>query len=206
MKATYDFADRWGDTKAITNLRNSDKGPEVQKAAVENHLKDMAMRFERSPNPNTLKLWASDIIEVGYQDWMVKEICKGIPFSFEKHPTLTQIMGLLRPYLTKVGFKLDELTDLTHRCYPHLKAKFIALADEETFNNMTDFYAQHEPSLKSFSRKDIEMCVLGDWVRSYLKDGNAIMAQRVKTIEAIERRDYEYFTRSYRNYARDNKL
>jgi len=206
VKAVYDFATRWGDTKTIGNLRKSDKGPEVQKAAAENHLKDMAMRFERSPNPNTLRLWASDIINVGYQDWMIEEVCRSIPFKFEKHPTLTQIMCLLRPYIAQAETKLDELTDLTNRCYPHLKAKFINLADEKTFDNMVDYYASHEPSLKVFSRKDIEMCVLGDWVRSYLKDGNAIMAQRIKTMDAIERMDYEYFTRAYRNYAKENGL
>jgi hypothetical protein len=206
MQHLNSFLNHWGDAPSLNKLRKSDKSSDVQKAEAENHLKGMALRFERSPNSNTLKLWASDIIDSGFTDYQLKEVCKSAPFKFERHPTLNQLMELLRPYTSKLSESGDELLDLQNRCYYHLKTKFIKLADEETFNKMVDYYANAEPELKKYNRYFIEICVLGDWLRSYFKDGAAIIKQRLVTVERIELNDREYFIRPYKNYAKENNL
>jgi hypothetical protein len=206
MKHLNSFLNHWGDAPSIEKLRASHKSKDVQKAEAENYLKGMALRFERSPNQSTLKLWADDIIESGYSDEVLKEVCKSAPFKFERHPTLNQLMELLRPYKPKLDGIVDELLDLQNRCYYHLKTKFIKLADEETFNKMVEYYASKEPELKNFNVYFIEICVLGDWLRSYFKDGAAILKQREITVQKIIEGDREYFIRFYNNYAKENNL
>lgn len=206
VDTTLKFMNHWGDAPSIERLKTSHKSLDVQKVEAENYLKGMALRFERAPNQATIKLWASDMIDAGYQDSMVKEVCKSAPYKFEKHPTLSQLMELLTSYKPKLDATRDELNDLQDRCFAHLRKRFITLAGEDSFNKMVDFYASHEKELLRFNRHYLELCVLGDWLRSYLKDGTAIMAQRVKTLEACATNNREYFTRFYRKYAEENKL
>lgn len=75
------FLNTWQDSKSLETLKRSSKSKEVQKVEIENHLKNMSMRFERSPRPETLQLWALDIINSGYEEWMVEQVCKSIPSS-----------------------------------------------------------------------------------------------------------------------------
>lgn len=201
-KVAYDFAKHWDDKQAIGNLKKSDKSIDVQKAEIENLLKDCAMRFERSPNPSTIKLWASDIVDAGYNDLMVKEICKSIPYKFEKHPTLAQVMELLRPFQAVLAPKEDELDKYTRAAVPHLKAKFIAMVGEEAFERMIVYYKQ-EVFNCDFG---LEIAVLGDWCRCYMGRPEKIIEQgKISNIKALER-DREYFIRPLKMYCETNKL
>jgi hypothetical protein len=206
MRALNDFLNKWDDQPSLARLRASDKSVEVHRAEIYNHLKEMAMKFERSPGQHVLELWAKDIAYRGYRSDMVKDICGSIPFKFEKHPALSQIMELLRPYLPQVSETRDEMYDLSIKCYPHLKAKFIGLTDEGTFNKMVDYYLSKEPGLKQYGRMFHEICMLNDWLRTYFKDGQAIMNQQLKTQELCEKRDRETLTSALRRYAKENNL
>lgn len=201
------FNNSWGDAKSTENLRKSSKGLDVQKAETENYLKDMALRFERSPNQATLKLWASDIIDSGFQDWQVKEICRSIPYKFEKHPTLNQVIELLNPYRAKSEFLADELTDLSHRCYFHLKAKFLKFASQEQLTQMCKVYARDIfPSLVTYNSYYQEMCVLNDWLRSYFKKGEDVLKQGFISNEQQVAGNREYFINPLKRYAKENNL
>lgn|SRR5574343_93292 len=201
-KVAYDFAKHWDDKQAIGNLKNSDKSIDVQKAEVENMLKDCAMRFERSPNPATIKLWASDIVDAGYNDLMVKQICKSIPYKFEKHPTLAQVMELLRPFQAVLTPKEDELDSYTRLAIPHLKAKFIAMVGEEAFERMITYYKQ-EVFNCDFG---LEIAVLGDWCRCYMGRPEKIIEQgKISNQKALDG-DREYFIRPLKMYCETNKL
>ena len=203
-KASYDFMSRWGDDKSIQRLRKSDKSKDVQKAEVENILKDVSYRFERSPNGNTLKLWASDIIDAGYEDWMVIEISKSIPFKFERHPTLSQVMELLRPCLAQVSGSESDLDKYTRLAIPFLKAKFVDLVGEDGFQRMVDYYRKE---LMPDSKFSVEMCVLGDWCRSHFaSDPKKIIEQGRKSNDASQRNDLEYFVRPLKMFCEANRL
>lgn len=207
INATLKFNELWGDKKSNDNLRKSHKGLDVQKAESENHLKEMALRFERSPNQATLKLWASDLIDSGFEDWMVKEVCKSIPYKFEKHPTLNQIIELLNSYKPKMALSVDELTDLSHRCYFHLKAKFLNFATQEQLTQMCKIYARDVfPGLNQFHPYYQEMAVLNEWLRTYFKKGEDILAKGKQTNEEADKRNREYFIAPLRRYAAENRL
>lgn len=204
MKSYVDFNKSWGDPESNRRIEHSDKGTAFHQAEISNHLSSMAQRFERSPNRSTTDLWAKDIAELGYKQEMVAEICRSIPFKFVKYPSLAEIMELLRPYLPKVSEKVEELDHLTHLCIPHIKERFLKQADQGTLDKMVEYYKNHVfPEMKQFSPYHQEMCVLGDWMRSYFGNGSAIVAQGKISNEA---KDKEYFTRHYRQYAKEHKL
>jgi hypothetical protein len=205
--AAIRFAKQWGDTPSLERLRNSDKSGDVQKSEAENHLKNVALRFQYSPNQSTLALWAKDIIESGYTDEILGTVCKSIPFKFEKMPTLNQIMELLVHYKPKVSIPRDELSDLTDRTFEHLKAKFIKQASPEIFTQMVEYYVNHGcAAVQMFNVHYHEICMLNDWARSYFGDGKKIIEMAHKSNLAAESNDYEYFTRVLRQYAKENKL
>ena len=205
--AAIRFAQQWGDAPSLERLKNSTKSSDVQKIDAENYLKLMALRFQQSPTQSTLKLWATDMVDAGYQDWMIAEVSKSAPFKFERHPTLNQLMEQLTHYKPKVTVPRDELSDLTDRTFNHLKAKFIKQASPEIFNSMVDFYVKHGcTAISIFNRHYHEMCMLGDWARSYFGDGKKIIEMAHKSNEAQKANDYEHFTRVLRQYAKENKL
>jgi len=207
INSTIKFNQLWNDAPSNERLRKSHKGQDVQKAESENYLKDMALRFERSPNQATLKLWASDIIESGFEDWMVKEVCKSIPYKFEKHPTLNQIIELLNSYKPKMAVPVDELTDLSHRCYFHLKAKFLSFATQEQLTQMCKIYARDVfPGLAQYNQYYQEMSVLNEWLRTYFKKGEDILAKGKQTNEEAEKRNRDYFLNPLKRYAKENNL
>lgn len=206
IKYLTSFNDSWGDVESNKNLKSSHLSKEVMIAEVENILSDVSLRFERSPNQSTTKLWAKDLVEAGFKPESIKNVCKSVHFKFVKHPSFAELSELLRPYLAKEASLVDELNDLQDRCFFHLRKRFVGLVGEDKFSLMCDYYSSKEPELKRFNKHFIEICVLGDWLRSYFKDGSAIMNQRVKTIEAIKNNDREYFIRPYKNYAKENNL
>ena len=202
MDALNKFLSHWQDTASKDRILTTTKGRDLQKAEVENMLKDCAMRFERSPNPSTIKLWASDIVDAGYNDLMVKEICKSIPYKFEKHPTLAQVMELLRPYQAVMAPKEDELDKYTRLAIPHLKAKFIAMVGEEAFERMITYYKQSVFSCDF----GLEIAVLGDWCRCYMGRPEKIIEQgKISNQKALDG-DREYFIRPLKMYCETNKL
>jgi hypothetical protein len=202
MKSTAGFINHWEDNESKERILKSGKGIDLQKAEVENHLKDMAMRFERSPNPTTIKLWASDIVDAGFNDLMVREICGTIPKKFEKHPTLAQIFELLRPYLPQIGVLEDELDKYTRLAIPHLKAKFVAMVGQEAFERMIVYYETNvfKGSIPA------EICVLGDWCRSYMGKPEKIIEQGIISNQKAAENDREYFIRPLKLYCIQNKL
>ncbi len=204
MKNVVDFLHQWKDSKAIEKMRRSDKSREVQKAEIENYLKSMSMRFDRSPQAGTLQNWASDIVNSGYEDWMVEQVCKMIPFKLERHPTLSQIMELLRPYLVQKEPPIDDLDKYTQLVIPHLKTKFLNLVGQEVYERMIKYYqAEVFPELPI----PVEMTMLGDWCRSYLSNDPAkIIEQGKLSNEAAARGDRDYFLTPLRQYAVKNNL
>ena len=205
--AAIRFAKQWGDAPSVERLKTSHKSLEVQKSDAENSLKLMALRFQQSPTQSTLKLWATDMVDAGYQDWMIAEVSKSAPFKFERHPTLNQLMEQLTHYKPKVTIPRDELSDLTDRTFAHLKAKFIKQSSPEIFTQMVEYYVNHGCSaVKMFNVHYHEMCMLNDWARSYFGDGKKIIEMAHKSNHAAETNDYEHFTRVLRQYAKENKL
>jgi hypothetical protein len=208
IKSTVDFNSHWGDTESNKRIASSEKGQGFHEAEIENALKDMALRFERSPGQSTIKLWASDLANLGYKCDLVGQVCKSIPYKMDKHPTLNEIMALIKPYLAQETFSVDELTDLSNRCYPHLKAKFLAIGDQGALTRMTKSYAIHVfPFCEHFTETHKEMLVLNDWLRGYFKTHpQAILDQGRLSNEAFERKDLEYFVNPLKRYAKENKL
>lgn len=207
LTSTVKFMNHWGDAPAVERLKTSHKSIDVQKSEAENSLRLMALRFQQSPTQSTLKLWATDMVDAGYQDWMIAEVCKSAPFKFERHPTLNQLMEQLTHYKPKVTVPRDELSDLTDRTFAHLKAKFIKQAGVDVFDNMVDFYVKHGcPAISIFNRHYHEMCMLGDWARTYFGDGKKIIDMAMKSNEAQKVGNYEHFTSVLRRYAAENRL
>ena len=204
MKSTFSFLKSWSDTESIQRLKKSHKSKDVQIVETENYLKQMSLRFERYPRPETLQLWAKDIIESGFEDWMVGEVCKSIPYKFERHPTLNQIMELLRPYLPHLKHEEDELDNLTRLCLPLIKKQFLKIATEETLNRMINWYLDE---ILPGCTMDVEASVLFDWLRAYQPQAPIkVIEQGKKSNEAWEKNDKEYFIRPLRNFAKDNLL
>lgn len=208
ISTTVNFNNRWGDTESNKRLANSEKGQGFHEAEIENALKAMSLRFERSPTQATIKFWASDLAALGYKCDLVSQVCKSIPFKMDRHPTLVDIMSLIKPLLPQTEFLNDELTDLSSRCYPHLKAKFLALSDQSTLTLMTKSYAIHVfPFCKHFNDMHKEMLVLNDWLRSYFKASpQSIIDQGRISNDAHERKDLDYFLNPLKRYAKENKL
>lgn len=211
IDSTYKFADQWGDTRSKQRLKAS-KGPEVERLEIENHLKGMSLRFERSPNAATLGLWASDMVDAGYKDWMVREVCITAPFKFERHPTLSQLMDLLRSYLPHVSISTDELSNLSNRCYPHLKAKFLALTSQEILETMCLAYKKHVGAafykdVEYWHSESLEKAVLNDWLRTYFdKSPQKIIDQGKISNDKAASNDREYFTYHLKSYAQEHGL
>lgn len=202
MQHLNKFLNHWQDNESRERVLVTTKGKELQKAEIENHLKNMAMRFQQSPNPNTLALWASDIIDAGFNDLIVKEVCKSAPYKFERHPTLAQIMELLRPYMAHVDLKEDDLDKYTRLAIPHLKAKLIGMVGQDGFDRLITYYR-----VNAFDTQfGIEIAVLGDWCRSYLGKPEKIIEQgKISNVKAFDR-DREYFIGPLKNYCIQNKL
>jgi hypothetical protein len=207
IKSTYDFAKRWGDKDSIEKFKKSDKSSDVQKAEIENFLKDLALRFERSPNQSTLKLWASDIVDAGFDDQVTKLALKSVPYKFERFPTLSQVMELLRPYLPQVSFSGCELSDTTNRVVPHLKAKFLTMFTQEQLDQMCKVYKKHVmPHNELAAPWHIEMCVLNDWLRCYYGKGEEIIKQGLTSNEMANLGNKDYFLNPLKRYAKENNL
>jgi hypothetical protein len=205
---SYNHLKYWDDKQTINRMEGSEKSQDVHQAEIENHLKSMALRFERSPNQATIQMWAKDLSAMGYKHQLIGQICRNIPFKMDKHPTLNEIMALVKPHLPQESFLVDELTDLSHRCYDHLKAKFMKAGNQEVLTLMTKSYAIHVfPSCEHFTEKQREMLVLNDWLRCYFKTNpQAIIDQGRISNEAFERNDKEYFINPLRKYAKENGL
>jgi hypothetical protein len=201
MKSIVGFLNTWQDTKSLETLKkSSNKSKEVQKVEIENYLRNMSLRFERSPRPETLQLWASDIINSGYEDWMVEQVCKSIPFKFERHPTLNQIIELIRPYLGQTEGFTDPLDKYTQMVLPHIKRKFLQQLGQDRLTAMCKLYQKEIVPNCTF---DIEIMVLCDWVRCYFGDSKKIIEQGKKSNDAYLKNDKEYFIDRLRACARD---
>lgn len=207
MRHMTGFMNSWNDTKGIEKLRGSSKSTEVEKSDAENYLKEMSLRFERPLNQTVLNTWARDFIESGYQAWMIKEVCKSIPYKFERSPTFAQIIELLRSYLTKKETQLDELTDLTNRCLPSIREKFFKIFNQDQMSQMCKLYQDKVfTDAKMFNTSQQEMLVLCDWLRSYFGTGAQLLGQGLKSNMAHEADDREYFTKQLRAYAKEHNL
>jgi len=205
VKPYKGFVDSWSD--AVSNQRLSERAPEVQEIEIENILKDMAMRFERAPGQSVTKLWAKDLFELGFKAYQVAQVCRQIPFKMDKHPTLNELLALLRPNLPQDEVKVDELTDLSRRCYPHLKAKFFKIADQDILDKLCAAYKKLVLPEAECSKELLEQCVLNDWLRCYFdKQPQKVIDQGRLSNEAELRKDKEYFLRNLRAYAKENKL
>jgi hypothetical protein len=209
MKSTMGFLDKWGDKESRSRVETSGFGSDVRRSDIENALKDMAMRFERSPNPSTIALWAKDFEEFGYTPQQVLEVCKTAPYKFQKHPTMAEIMDLLRPYLTKEAFSGDTLGDVSDLVFEHVKSKFVAMSSQEALDRMCEYYSKEVFPFMSgnFTKRNREMVVLNDWLRSYFTTRpEKIIEQGKKSNEAFERGDKEYFIAPLKRYAKENGL
>lgn len=211
------FSQHWGDEPSLDRIKASDKGHEWHKMEAENSLKGMAMRFERSPNINTIQIWAKDLVARGHKADQIEAVCKSIPFKFERHPTLSQIVELLRPYLTDDSFSVDDLDRYTHLCFPHLKSKFIKLTNDDALNKMCQYYLKEVCSVKNpdgnvfmlgmFNKYYQEMCVLNDWLRTYFSsDPKKVIDQGIISNQKAYDGDRDYFLRPLERYAKENKL
>jgi hypothetical protein len=208
ITSTVNFNTKWGDHSSNKRIEESSKGAGYHEAEIENALRDMALRFERSPNQSTIKLWASDLANAGYKCAVVREVCKMVPFKMERHPSLMDIMYLLSPYRAKEVVSLDELTDLSNRCYTLLRERFMKIADQEILDRLCAAYIQklfHHSC--SFDARHNEMMVLNDWCRTYFsKDPKAILTQGSVSNLAADEGDREYFLKHLRLFAKENRL
>lgn len=164
-KPAYDFAKRWGDSDAVNSFR-SNKGKEVQLAEAENYLRDMATRFERQPNSFTIQAWARDIIESGYNDVQLKEVCRTIPFKFEKCPTLAQIMELLRPYKALKEEFVSDLDKYTNLAFKTALKQFKRVIDDEPLERLVEYYRKEVLNAEKWDYQLVLMCVVNDWIRA----------------------------------------
>lgn len=207
MQHLTKFLHDWKDNSSLDKLKKSDRGSEVQKAEVENFLKDIALRYERSPNQSTLKLWASDIVDAGFDENTAKIALKSIPYKFEKMPSLSQIMALLNPYLPQVTFLEDDLSKYSGLCLPHVKAKFLSMFTQDQLNDMIKLYEKHVfPDLKMFNQEHKEACVLLDWLRSHFGDGKKLLNQGLRSNTEFEAGNKDYFVNQLKSYAKSNNL
>jgi len=207
MQHLTKFLHDWKDNSSLDKLKKSDRGLEVQKAEVENFLKDIALRYERSPNQSTLKLWASDIVDAGFDENTAKIALKSIPYKFEKMPSLSQIMALLNPYLPQISVSDSELDKYTRLCFPHVKAKFLSMFTQDQLNDMIRLYEKHVfPDLKMFNQEHKELCVLLDWLRSHFGDGKKLLNQGLKSNAEFEAGNKDYFVNQLKSYAKTNNL
>ena len=207
ISSTVNFNKSWGDTESNRRIANSDKGQGFHEAEIENALKDMALRFERSPGQSTIKLWASDLANLGYKCNLIGQVCKSIPYKMDKHPTLNEIIALIKPYLAQETFSVDELTDLSGRIYEHVKAKFLEVQPQKALDQMVKLYMVHVvPDCEHFSARHKEMMVLNDWLRSYFRKGEDILKQGLISNEQFKNKNLEYFVNPLKRYAKENKL
>lgn len=212
MRAMHGFLSKWGDDSAMQNLKDGDKSKEVLIVEAENLIKEMALRFERSPNAATQKLWASDLINAGHSLEAIAQVTKMAPFKFDKHPTLKELIELLRPYLVEKSVLTDELDKYTQMVTPHLRAKFVRLTNEETLNKMCSWYKSNViPTVvhnaAQFNHKHYEMCVLIDWLRTYFSSNpEAIIKQGLTTNQKALDGDRDYFLLPLKRYAKENRL
>lgn len=207
IKPAYNHAKSWNDTKSIERMESSSKSRDVHQAEIENHLREMSIRFERSPGQSTIQAWAKDLAEMGYKHTLVAQICKTIPYKMDKHPTLNDIMALIKPHLAQESFSVDELTDLSNRIHEHVKAKFLSLQPQTALDQMVKLYMTRiVPDCEHFSSRHKEMMVLNDWLRSYFKKGEDILKQGLISNEQFKNNNLDYFINPLKRYAKDNNL
>lgn len=206
IKNAYNQAKAWGDIKVMQQIE-SEKGQSVHEVEIENHLKEMSLRFERSPSQSTLKAWASDLAVLGYRHQLIRQVCQSIPMKMDKHPTLTDIMALIKPNLPQVEFRLDELTEVSKAVYPHLKAKFLTLFTQEQMDQMVRIYIKHIiPDCEHFNIEHKELMVLGDWCRCSFGSGEAILKQGLISNQKHIEKDKDYFLNPLKRYGKANNL
>lgn len=202
-----DHTNRWNDQASKRRLESSDKSTDVHCAEIENHLREMALRFERSPNQAVIQAWAKDLAEMGFKHQLIAQVCKSIPYKMDKHPTLNEILALIKPHLAQDTFKLDDLTDLTIRCYDHLKGKFLGMFKQEQLDQMVLIYMKRiVPDCEHFSQKHKEMMVLNDWCRCYFGDGEKLLRQGLISNEKAQAKDLDYFLNPLKSYAKQHEL
>jgi hypothetical protein len=207
FKAHYDFANRWGDESAIQNFRTSTKSKEVIILNCENALKDMAQRFERSPMGTTISWWAKDLVEIGCDDLILKEVLKSVPLKFERCPTLAQLMELLRPYLYVKSDSESELDKYTKSVFSHAKAKFEGLVGSDAIARMVTWYKKEIFPNSSFNDQSILMCIVNDWVRAYCPNHPQKIIDQAKLSNTRgEENDIGYFLNPLKRYAQENNL
>lgn len=192
LKSMVGHLNHWNDTKSIVALAVSDKSNKWHEAEINNHLTAAALMFQYSPPAQIIQKWAYELSIAGYKENIVKDVCKSIPYKFEKFPTFSQITELLRPYLAKESTSVDELDDLTHKHYFDLKKKFISVSSEEIFEKMMAFYRERFPYLKIYSPYFSEVSMLNNWARCYFGDGAKIIAQAEKTNIELDARNRSY--------------
>lgn len=201
------FLDVWKDTTGIARIKESRRNPEIERIEIENHLKNMAQRFNSNTNMATISFWAIDFIENGYSSKQIAEVCKSIPYKFERFPTFAQINELMRVYRVKNSQELDELTVLTLECYPLLKNKFLKLLTQDQLTQMCKIYTEKIfAGLAMFSMQDQERAVLTDWLRSYFGSGQKILEQGLKTNQAHLNNDLNYFINPLRVFLKESKI
>jgi len=196
------FAKMWNDTKSIKNLR-SDRSTDVQKAEAETILKDMAARFERQPNGGTLSMWAKDIIDLGYSDLELKEVCKSIPYKFEKCPNLAQILELLRPYLPQKSVSVSDMDKYFGIVYPIAKEKFEQVFDAETREKILVAY-KRDTGPYYIPDEQIMVLVVMDWIRSMKGTYQQLVAWAKKSNSMLD--DPNYFLSTLKSFASNNSI
>lgn len=209
MKPHFSFALRWGDESAIRNFRSTPtKSKEVIKLSIENQLKDMAQRFERSPNVTTISFWAIDLVEAGCDDQILKQVLKSVPFKFERCPTLAQLMELIRPHLALKSFSESDLDRYTGIIKNHAKARFRTLLGDEAVAKMISYYRKEVcTDFAAFHEEHILLCVVFDWIRCYCSNQpQKIVEQGKISNQKYLEGDQEYFVAPLRRYAQENNL
>jgi hypothetical protein len=201
MKHMAAHLSHWGDNVSIARVKQSDKGTQWHEAEINNHLSESAQMFQYSPTAFILQKWSRALANAGYKEDQIKDVCLSLPYKFEKFPTFASITLLLRPYLDKEAVLVDELDDLTKRCIPHIKAKFVNMLGQDKLDEMVSYYQKHAyPEMKMFEQRHKEMCILGDWMRSYFKGAEEIIKQGNLP------KDRDLYLKHYKMYAKENKL
>lgn len=204
QKSHFSFATAWGDTKVLKTFRNN-KSPDVQKADCENLLRQCSSRFERSLNDSVIRFWASDIVDAGFTPEMLEQVCKSIPFRFEKMPSLADIMALLRPLMAQKEAPESELDKVTRLAIPLLKTKILNAVGEEKFNQLKKVFKTRNPEFE-FSDEHLEMVILGSWVRCSFGGGAAILDEYYRSRSRFEAGDYDYFYRPLKRFCDANSM
>lgn len=210
VKAMVGFNNQWGDRESNRRLLESEKGIDAKAAHIENLLKDAAMRFDRSPNMNTISFWARDLAAMKIDMEIIQRVLAGLHYRFERHPSFAEIMALIRPQALGASageVKESRLDKAEKEAYPILREKFIKLASEDALLKMTEYYKREViGSSFQFSIGNYEKCMLLDWLRAYFpSDPKKIIEQgKISNAKASEN-DVEYFYRPIERYLNEQQ-